>query len=79
LAACLVLSDLPPPFAAFLGGMPLLSKRRTLDAINSKHTGNKAGNVEMVKSRTDQAWNRLFQKGGQAVNKLNNNVDEATA
>ncbi len=59
--------------------MPLISKPRTLDAINSKHTGNNAGNAKVVKSNTDQAWNTLFQKGGQAVNELNSNVDEATA
>ncbi|KAA6428971.1 MAG: hypothetical protein FRX49_01081 [Trebouxia sp. A1-2] len=54
-------------------------KQTTLNAMNSKHTGNKAGNAEVVKSSTDQAWNRLFQKGGQAFSKLNNNGDEATA
>ena len=59
--------------------MPLLNNPRTLDAMNSKHTGNKAGNAEVVKPNTDQAWNTLFQRGGQAMSKLNNNVDEATA
>ncbi len=59
--------------------MPLLSTPRTLDAMNSKHTGNKAGNAEVVESNTDQAWHTLFQKGGQVVHQLNGNVDEATA
>ena len=33
----------------------------------------------MVKSNTDQAWDIVYQKGGQAVKKLNSNVDEVTA